>query len=146
MQRASLSLIGFALLLVLAGCSDNEAPPDVPTPDVDERAVDERPIDEFVPDVAPPVAPVLVRYHCGPGLTVDALYEGETATLTIAGEEYRLAPVPAASGARYSDTHIQWHSKGDEAVLTGNDEMHVCLRIDDDAPADTLQAPSNTLH
>lgn len=130
MRYTNLPLTGFALLLFLTGCSDNEAPPNVPTPDIETPAVD-----EFVPDVAPPVAPVIVRYHCAPGLTVEARYQGEAATLVIANKEYRLTQEPAASGARYSDAQLQWHTKGDEAVLTGTDEMHVCLRMDDDTPA-----------
>lgn len=140
MPRTRLLLISFTLLFAITGCSDNDARPNVPTPevetpDVEERAADEHTIEEFVPDVAPPVAPALVRYHCAPGLVVEALYEGEMATLTIGNDEYQLAQEPAASGARYSDGQLQWHSKGDEAVLTGKDEMHVCLRINDEDPA-----------
>jgi membrane-bound inhibitor of C-type lysozyme len=60
-----------------------------------------------------------VSYDCEGGRTPEVGFSGagEAVALRIAGRTLRLEPVPAASGARYSDGTTTFWSKGPEALL-----------------------------
>jgi membrane-bound inhibitor of C-type lysozyme len=58
-------------------------------------------------------------YQCDAGrqLVVRYLDGGKSAMVMYPEREFRLDQVPAASGARYSNTRTTLHTKGDEAFV-----------------------------
>lgn len=124
-----------ALLLTLSACSDGDkepasSPTAISSPAPAEQT-DVAPVEPPAPeaDTAAPPPAITVRYQCASDLIVQATYGDETATLVIDGETYSLVQQVAASGALYGNDAIEWHTKGDEAVLSGGDDTRVCLRI-----------------
>lgn len=53
------------------------------------------------------------RYHCESGQDVSASYpDTETAIVTIAGQQHRMAIAVSASGSRYVGDGLEWWTKG----------------------------------
>ena len=91
--RTAIALVAVAALM--ASCS-REAPPPPPAP----------PQTAQVPATAP--APP-IGYACESGKTVMVQYpDTSTAQLTYNGQSYVLRTVPAASGARYAGSGVEW--------------------------------------
>jgi len=135
MSRLASLLLLPAVLLTLTACSDGDKEPAssstaVPSPAPAEQT-DTAPVSAPVPDAdtSAPQPAITVRYQCASDLIVEATYGDETATLIIDGERYSLTQQVSASGALYGNDAIEWHTTGDEAVLSGGDDTRVCLRI-----------------
>ena len=123
-----------ALLLTLTACSDNDNEPgksSTPVPSPPAEQTDMAPVEPAVPDAdtAAPQPAITARYQCASDLIIEATYSGETATLVIEGETYSLSQQVSASGALYGNDAIEWHTKGDEGVLSAGDDTRVCLRV-----------------
>lgn len=71
----------------------------------------------------------LVRYHCADDLVVTVEYSGYGAALTLGGERHELYQEPAASGVRYSNDDVSWHTKAQEGMLSAGDDSRVCLQL-----------------
>ena len=66
-----------------------------------------QPVDQ-TPATAAPAAPA-IGYACESGQTVSVQYpDTATATVTYQGQSYAMRLVPAASGARYSGSGVEW--------------------------------------
>jgi len=70
------------------------------------------------------VQPHTLVLECPDGYEFVARIEGETAWLLLPGETRNLPHIPAGSGAKYSDTHMTFWSKGDEAYLESGAQHH----------------------
>lgn len=81
---------------------------------------------------------VVVEYHCDDAQQVRATYtgEGNLARITIDGRERLMAPVPAASGAKYRLGNLIFWSRGREALIEREaGPITICRVADPDAPA-----------
>lgn len=92
-----LRLVPGALLLAsTAGCQQATEP--APSPPEPVAAVAE-------------AAPVEARYVCDSGLTVAVAYpDAQSAQVIYRDRTYALRGAPAASGARYADTEVEWRT------------------------------------
>jgi membrane-bound inhibitor of C-type lysozyme len=130
-RRAGLA----AALLLLAACG--------------QKAPEAKPA-EPAPAAAPPSlakASRTVAYTCDKDLPVTAIYGTDAKgqpdlALIIRGQDFRLTPSVAASGARYTTQYglepglgLAWWEKGDEALL----QQAPFKQIDDPAVAQTVR-------
>ena len=83
---------------------------------------------ERVSAASPPAATRLLAYDCGEFAFRVELAK-ERALLFLPGRSVTLAPVPAASGAKYSDGRTTFWSKGDEASLDVDGAEHTGCRV-----------------
>lgn len=66
------------------------------------------------------LGPTPVPYTCESGKALEVQYPtDQTAFVYYEGKRYRLTAVPAASGALFSDSKFQWHTKGTGPGSTG---------------------------
>lgn len=92
MRALSIAAISFAV--VVGGCS-SEAP-NSPTSDAANKL-----------------------YQCESGATVTAAYpSNSTATVQYKGNTHAMRLAVSADGARYTDSLLEWWTKGDEATLS----------------------------
>lgn len=132
-----------AALLASACQREADAPgaaaPDAPAP---APAATETPDAPRAPTATSPVA-----FDCG-GIAVQAVFDGQSATLLLDGERIALTTTPAASGARYEGTRadgsaIEFWTKGEGAMLSvaGNASPE-CAQVAAASAADTAEAPT----
>jgi membrane-bound inhibitor of C-type lysozyme len=99
-------------LLALAACNKPAAPPPRPPPPVvaTAPAVVEP---ELEPGTAPATPVAITAYACAGGKPLEAGYPNPTSALVIwQGRAYTLTQAPAASGARYTGSGLQWWTRG----------------------------------
>jgi len=127
----SAAFIGpFLALLLLAGCSDSSVP-EQQTSET-EASVETQP---SAPSDAPAMKedgerddqPLFVgRYRCEEGSEFLLSVSDHSASVEIEGITYELRQQPAASGAFYAGDLWQVHSKGEHALLIGQDSTRDC--------------------
>ena len=124
------TLLASSIVLLLSGCGE----PEPPQPEVAAATPATTPRDTL------PDSSVIseVRYQCAEDLQVQASYEQDSVTLHLQGEMHllevlprdaSLAQTPSASGVRYANEDLTWHSKGSEALLSAGDDTRVCLQL-----------------
>jgi membrane-bound inhibitor of C-type lysozyme len=127
--------LGVALaLLALSACNEKAAP-----------APEAKPAAPAPPSLAK--ASRSVAYTCEKDLPVTAIHGTDVKgqpdlALIIRGQDFRMTPAPAASGARYTTQYglepglgLAWWEKGDEALL----QQAPFKQIDDPAVAQTIR-------
>jgi membrane-bound inhibitor of C-type lysozyme len=70
------------------------------------------------------VAPQTYVYECSDNYSFVARIEGEKAWLFLPKKTVPLPHVPSASGAKYRDGQITFWSKGDDAFIEDDQEIH----------------------
>jgi len=91
-----------------------------------------------------------VTYTCDDGNRFDVAFSADSdgrpqANLRRNDQEATLPQVPAASGARYLNTGVSLHTKGDEAVLDdGQGKLRFCKRADDAPPGTAPSAATGS--
>lgn len=65
----------------------------------------------------------LFHYRCRDGSKLSAVFTAERAQLWFEGVRYDLPQIPAASGVRYSDGWITFHTKGVLGTLSERGEV-----------------------
>lgn len=139
------TLLTSSVLLLLSGCGEPEPPqPEVAAETPATTPRDTLPgsstSDTSAADTTAPESAVIseVRYQCAEDLQVQASYEQDSVTLHLQGETHllevlprdaSLAQTPSASGVRYANEDLTWHSKGSEALLSAGDDTRVCLQL-----------------
>ncbi|WP_111655982.1 MliC family protein [Isoalcanivorax indicus] len=125
-------LLAGTFSFLLSGCGE----PEPPQPEIDrEDAAHATAQDAHTPDTG-----IIseVRYQCAEALQVQASYaqdsvtlhlQGETQVLEVLPRDASLAQAPSASGVRYANADLTWHSKGSEALLSAADDTYVCLQM-----------------
>lgn len=133
LRNQSLGLVLAVGLLAAAGCeqaAEPAAPPTEPTIPVAEAA------------------PVSATYVCDSGLTVAVAYpDPQSAQVTYRDRTYVLRGAPAASGARYADSEVEWRTltrdgveRGTLSRLVAEDAPVVLERCGRPAPAAPVSA------
>ena len=122
--------------LAVTACQRDAQAPESAAPEAAPAAPAEpaAPTPPEMPTVATPTA-----YDCG-GTAVQAVFDGQNATLLLDGESIALTTAQAASGARYEGTRadgtaVEFWTKGDTAMLSvaGNSYPECTKAAADDA-------------
>lgn len=128
-------IAGTLVVAAVSGC-DQSAEPPVPPAEPTAPTAD--------------AAPVSATFVCDSGLTVAVAYpDAQSAQVTYRDRTYALRVAPAASGARYADTEIEWRSLTRDGVeratlnrLVAEDAPIVLERCSRPAPAAPVVAPA----